>query len=247
MWPYDFSLSLKHYDFSTSGCRGNPFTNSIIASILTAGIGTVLVFANAYIVEKVRGFTSLRRVLHILAVTPLALPGLVIGISYIFFFNSREIDFLFFSIPNPFLSIYGTIWIIVHSNIIHFYTVAYLTATAALKQMDKEFESVSESMAVPFWKNLGRVVIPLSSPALIEICGYFFVSSMATVSAVIFLYTADTIPAAVAVVNMDDAGDQSQAAALCVLIVGVNIAAKCLSETGQFIARRKFSRWSKAS
>ena len=103
--------------------------------------------------------------------------------------------------------------ILVMSNIVHFYTVSFLTATTALKQLDKEFETVSESMGVPFYKTFFRVTAPVCLPAILEICLYYFVNSMATVSAVIFLYSADTKLASVAVANMDDAGDIAPACA----------------------------------
>jgi iron(III) transport system permease protein len=70
--------------------------------------------------------------------------------------------------------------------------------------------------------------VPVCLPAVLEIGMYYFVNSMATVSGVIFLYSADLPLASVAVANMDDAGDIASAAAMSVLIVGANIAARVL-------------------
>jgi iron(III) transport system permease protein len=72
---------------------------------------------------------------------------------------------------------------------------------------------------------------------------YLFVSSMATVSAVIFLYSSDTTLASVAVVNMDDAGDQAPAAAMCMLIVITNILVRTGSEVVNAIFKRATSAW----
>jgi iron(III) transport system permease protein len=118
--------------------------------------------------------------------------------------------------------------ILVVCNIVHFYTVSFLTATTALKQMDREFEAVSLSLAVPFYKTFLRVTAPVCLPAILEITMYYFVNSMATVSGVIFLYSADLPLASVAVANMDDAGDIASAAAMSVLIVLANMAARLL-------------------
>jgi iron(III) transport system permease protein len=115
---------------------------------------------------------------------------------------------------------------LVISNIVHFYTVSFLTATTALKQLDAEFETVSESMGVPFYRTFMRVTVPVCLPAILEIGMYYFVNSMATVSAVIFLYSADIPLASVAVANMDDAGDIAPACAMSVLIVLTNIAVR---------------------
>lgn len=76
--------------------------------------------------------------------------------------------------------------ILVLANIVHFYTVSFMTATTALKQIDPEFESVSASMRVPFYRTFARITLPLSLPAVAEIAMYLFVNSMVTVSAVIF-------------------------------------------------------------
>ena len=77
---------------------------------------------------------------------------LVIGIAYIFFFNKTHFHLPLTGIEfsNPFNFLYGTMAILVICNIVHFYTVSFLTATTAIRQLDKEFESVAESMVVPF-------------------------------------------------------------------------------------------------
>ena len=64
---------------------------------------------------------------------PMAVPGMVLGLAYIFFFNNPA---------NPLNVIYGTMAILVICTVTHFYTVAHLTALTALKQMDPEFEAV---------------------------------------------------------------------------------------------------------
>lgn len=248
MWPYNFSLGFWHYAFEDVGGGGyNAFWNSVRMAGYTAVIGTTVTFISAYLIEKTRKVFILRQGAYLLSIIPLALPGLVIGISYIFFFNkpSFDIPFLGMSIANPFNALYGTIWILVLANIIHFYTVSFLTSTSALRQLDKEFETVSESMSVPFYTTFFRVTVPVCLPAIIEVAMFYFVSSMATVSAVIFLYSADTAVASVAVVNMDDAGDQAPAAAMCMLIVITNIVVRCFSEGINFLFNRSTQTWRK--
>jgi iron(III) transport system permease protein len=224
VWPYNLSLGLDHYNFSKMGGGGiGSLFNSIRMSLYSAVLGTVMTFGSAYLIEKGRGMRALRQVSYMLSLVPLALPGMVIGLSYIFFFNTSTWSLLGWDIPNPFNVLYGTMGVLVLSNVVHFYTVSFLTATTALKQLDREFETVSESMGVPFYRTFARVTVPVCLPATLEIAIYYFVNSMATVSAVIFLYSADLPLASVAVANMDDAGDIAPAAAMAMLIVGVNI------------------------
>jgi iron(III) transport system permease protein len=254
IWPYAFTnpeqypqlWTLKHYLFDDVGGGGYAaFWNSIEMSALTALCGAFITFTSAYLIDKTKGTVWLRRSAYFLSIIPLALPGLVIGIAYIFFFNKTQLSIPFTGITfyNPFNLLYGTMAILVISNIIHFYTVSFLTATTAIRQLDKEFESVAESMAVPFYKTFLRVTVPVCFPAILEIAVFYFVSSMATVSAVIFLYTSENPLASVAVINMDDAGDTAPAAAMCMLIVFANVIVRSLAELVSRRFKRKTQGW----
>ena len=249
IWPYAFTnperypqiWTLKHYLFDDVGGGGYAaFWNSIRMAALTAVFGAFVTFTSAYLIDKTKGAIFLRRIAYFLSIIPLALPGLVIGIAYIFFFNKTHLSIPFTGIEfyNPFNLLYGTMAILVICNVIHFYTVSFLTATTAIRQLDKEFESVAESMAVPFYKTFLRVTVPVCFPAILEIAVFYFVSSMATVSAVIFLYSSDNPLASVAVINMDDAGDTAPAAAMCMLIVLANVIVRSLAE----LVSRRFKR-----
>ncbi len=244
VWPYKLELGFWHYNFTGMGGGGYAaFFNSIRMSLLSAVIGTALIFGSAYLIEKVREMKLMRQIGYFLSIIPLALPGLVIGLAYIFFFNARGWEIFGFYVPNVLNPIYGTMAILVLSNIVHFYTVSFLTATTALKQMDIEFEHVSESMGIPFYKTFTRVTVPVCLPAILEIGMYFFVNSMATVSAVIFLYSADIPLASVAVANMDDAGDIAPACAMSVLIIATNITVRLLYSLVTRKLKRRTQAW----
>jgi iron(III) transport system permease protein len=227
VWPYDLGLGFRHFKFSGTGGGGYAaFFNSLRMSLYSAVFGTAIAFFSAYLIEKSRQMNSLRQTAYFLSILPLALPGLVIGLAYIFFFNSPGWKVGGIFIPNPLNFMYASMAILVISNIVHFFSVSFLTATTALKQLDREFETVSASMGVPFTKTFARVTVPVCFPAILEIGMYFFVNSMATVSAVIFLYSADIPLASVAVANMDDAGDVAPACAMSVLILLTNLAVR---------------------
>ncbi len=246
-WPYNLALTLRHYDFShTSGRGAGPFWISLQLAFGTVAIGTPLAFLLAYLVERGRGLRVLRGGLQLLATLPLALPGLVIGIAYVFFFNRPTLRLPGLELPNPWAGTVGTLGLLIAATVVHFLAVAYLTAANAVRQLDREFEACAESLGVPFWVTLRRVTLPVCLPAVLEIAGYFFVSALSTVSAVIFLYAPDTRPAAVAVVNMDDAGDQAAAAALCALILLANVAMKLLAEGVSHLLTHRAQRWRRA-
>lgn len=211
LWPYDLGLSLRHYDFSAAdGGSWASYGNSLRLALYTALFGSLVVFVGAYLVEKSRVARALRTIVHLLALIPMAVPGMVLGLAYIFFFNAPG---------NPLHFLYGSMALLVLATIAHFYTVSHLTALTALKQLDPEFEAVSAALKTPLYRTFWRVTTPLCLPAILDIAMYFFVNAMTTVSAVVFLYAPDTALASVAVLNMDDAGDTAPAAAMAMLIV----------------------------
>jgi iron(III) transport system permease protein len=209
-WPYNLTPSLKNYDFDNMDGGGwESFFNSLRMAGCSAVVGTAIVFTGAYLVEKTKRFDGARAAVQFLALLPLAVPGLVLGLGYIFFFNAPG---------NPLNVIYGSMTILVLCSVAHFYSVAHLTAMTALKQIDPEFETVSASLRVPVWRTFLRVTLPVCLPAVLDIAMYLFVNAMTTVSAVVFLYSPQTTLAAVAVLNMDDAGDVAPAAAMAMMI-----------------------------
>lgn len=230
LWPWSIAtpgevdgpvFSLRHFDFSTKLPDGGSgaIVNSVIFAAMSSTLGTALVFLAAYASQKLRGFAAGRTAVHLLSLLPLAIPGLVIGLTYLFLFNRTSI----LGLPNPLTYGYGTAVPIVISNIVHFFGVSYLTGVTALRQQDRSFEDAAATMGVPRWRLIGRVTFPLSLPALLDVATYLFVSSVSTVSAVIFLYAPSTMTGPVAVVQMDDAGEQQSAVAMCLVLLAINV------------------------
>jgi len=209
-WPYNLHPTLKNYDFGHFDEAGwGSFGNSLILAAATALFGTILTFGGAYLTEKLPGLTGLKRLVRGLAMVPLGVPGMVLGLGYIFFFDRSG---------NPLQGLYGTMAILVICTCVHLYSVGHLTAATALKQLDAEYEAVSASLKVSAWRTFRSVTVPLCLPAILDIAIYLFVTAMTTVSAVVFLYSPDTKPASVAILNMDESGTVAAAAALCMVI-----------------------------
>ena len=120
----------------------------------------MVVFVGAYVVEKGRGFAGAGRGFQFLAMLPMAVPGMVLGLAYIFFFNDPR---------NPLNVLYRTMAILVINTVVHFYTVAHLTALTALKQMDPEFETVATSLRQPVHRTFRKVTVPVCLPAILDI------------------------------------------------------------------------------
>lgn len=219
-WPYDLSPSLRHYAMGLFDAEvGEGFVNSLVMALGTAVFGTALVFVGAYLLEKTRVSGALRSGVQLLAMLPMAVPGLVLGLGYIFFFNEPS---------NPLNGLYHTMALLTLCTIVHFYTTGHLTAVTALKSLDAEFEAVSASLKVPFYKTFWRVTLPICTPALVDIARYFFVNAMTTISAVVFLYSPETKVASIAILNLDEAGEIGAAAACAVMILAASAVATLL-------------------
>ena len=225
-WPYNLSLTLNNYDFETfEPNAAGPYFASLRMATLAAIGGTAIIFCGAYLIEKGRGWRAVRAIAQLFAMLPMAVPGLVLGLGYVFFFNARW---------NPLAALYGGILLLAINSIAHFYTTAHVTASTALKQIDGEFEAVSASLKVPFYTTFARVTVPICLPAIFDIGIYLFVNALTTVSAVIFLYSASSKLASISIVHMDEAGATAAAAAMATLIVLTALAVKLL----QLLAER---------
>jgi len=236
-WPYNLALTWANYKFESFDANGwDSYVNSLTMAVGAALFGTALTFTGAWLAEKTKGFYLVRDLVRLLAFVPMAVPGLVLGLGYIFFFNAAA---------NPLNVIYGTMAILVVNTVAHFYTVGHLTATTALKQIDPEFEAVSASLKVPVWRTFARVTAPICLPAILDIAIYLFVNAMTTVSSVIFLYAPDTKLASVAAVNIEEAGTTAAATALCVVIVATSATVKALHLVADRFLLGRLQAWRK--
>jgi iron(III) transport system permease protein len=211
-WPWNLEPTLRHYTFGLAEFGVlDAYFNSLLIATLTALVGTPFIFVTAYLLDKTgRRQAWLHRAVHGMACLPVAIPGLVLGIGYILFFNHPG---------NPLGGLYMTLAILVVVNVVHYYTACHLTALTALKSLDREFEAVSASLKVSRLVTFWRVTLPVCLPAVLDISRYLFINAMTTISAVVFLHAPHTMPASVSILNLDEAGEIGPAAAMATLIM----------------------------
>lgn len=227
-WPYDFSLTFRHYNFPSLGgsaplwtsfwasvLKGEwqsiiaykyaPIWNSLWVSILVAIGGASLTLLAGYIVEKKK--PKGEQVLYTLSVLPAAIPGTVMGLGYILAFNK------------PYYFFYGTFWIIIINIIICNFTLGTLSSIANLKQIDKSIEEAAVSLGANPITTFMRVVFPLTKTAFFSNMAFFFMRAMTTISAVIFLISAKVKLAAIEIIFLDIDGRTASANAMCTIII----------------------------
>ncbi|GEA61095.1 ABC transporter permease [Vibrio comitans NBRC 102076] len=236
-WPWNKALTLNNYNFSELSTYGwSPYFNSLTLAGWTALIGTVVIFIGAYCIEKGRAFAPLRQAMQMLSVVPMAVPGMVLGLGYIFYFNDAN---------NPLNVMYGTMAFLVVNTVVHYYTVGHMTAVTSLKQIPAEIESTAASVKLPQYKLFFKVTLPVCLPAILDIATYLFINALTTTSAVVFLYSTNTIPASISVLNMDDTGQTGAAAAMAVMIMISAATAKLVHVVLDKVLGKKTQAWRK--
>ena len=216
LWPYNMSLTFQNYIVDVQNGWA-PLWTSIGVSFQTAILGVVLVIGAAYVVHKVNN--TFTRILNVLAILPAAVPGMVLGLAYIFAFNDPA---------NPVYLIYDTAIILGVINLYHYHAQGFLTAGTSFKQISQTFDEASSCLGANFFETMRYVTLPMIVPTMLSVGVFFFMRSMVTLSAVIFLVTPKTQLAAVSVMLLDDAGNISQAAAFSTTIIGVVLGAMIL-------------------
>ncbi|MBI5276412.1 MAG: iron ABC transporter permease [Burkholderiales bacterium] len=215
-WGRDYTLTLAHfrtafsldwgeYGLVWAGTAWNSFFTTIklaaIAAPLTATLGLMVAWLLAR--TEFRG----QNLFEFAALLAFAIPGTVLGVSYILAFN----------VP-PF-ELTGTALIIVLCFLFRNLPVGVRAGTAAFKQLDKSLDEASLMLRASSMQTLRYVVLPLLKPALVAALVYSFVRAITTVSAVIFLVTAENELATTYIIGRVGNGDYGVALAYCTVLI----------------------------
>jgi iron(III) transport system permease protein len=206
VWPYDWSLTLDHYTFPSIGGYSAIWTSFWI-SIIVGIVGSFLTLVAGYAMETRKPF--FKQTLYFFSVMPAAIPGLVMGLGYILAFNQ------------PYFSFYGTPWIIVINIVICNFTLGVLSSVSNLKNIDPSIEEASISLGGDTIRTFFRIIFPLTRVAFFQNFTYFFMRSMTTISAVIFLVSASVHLAAIEIIMLDNDGWTASANAMCTCIIAI--------------------------
>lgn len=214
LWPYRMEWTLKHYDITVSGGYA-PLWTSLYLSVAAASLGVLLLFFLTFGVCRIpRAWAKL---VYLVSVLPVGVPGLVLGLSYIFAFN----------IPGtPLYALYGSAMLIALCNFYHYHSQGFLTMMTGMRGVPQSLEEAVRCLGGGSTHVLRDAVLPCIAPTVLGVFFFLFMRSMVTLSAVIFLVTPTVSVAPVSVMRLDEAGFVSQAAAfstLIMLVVGASL------------------------
>lgn len=197
-----------------SGSAWDSLFNTVKVAAVSAPLTAAIGLLAAYVIMRHR-FAG-RRAFEFLTLVSFAIPGTVIGVSYIVAFNV------------PPLELTGGIAILVLCFVFRNMPVGVRAGVAALSQIDKTLDEASATLRASTLRTLTHVVMPLLRPAILVTLVFSFTHAMTAVSAVIFLATAKYNLATVYIINRVEAGEYPLAIAyssvLIVLMLGVLLA-----------------------
>ncbi len=217
----DMTLSLSHFaaGFGVDwGPRGILFSGSAWDSLFTtlevaaisAPLTAVVGLLAAYVITRHR-FAG-RRAFEFLTLVSFAIPGTVIGVSYIVAFNV------------PPLELTGGMAILVLCFVFRNMPVGVRAGVAALAQIDKTLDEASATLRASTLRTLTQVVLPLLRPAILVTLVFSFTHAMTAVSAIIFLATAKYNLATVYIIGRVEAGEYPLAIAYSSVLIFLMLA-----------------------
>lgn len=219
------------FEFAESGLElyGSAW-DSMITTLWVAGIAapltTLIGILTAWLVAR-QDFTG-RRAFEFGTMLSFAIPGTVVGVSYVAAFNVPPVD------------ITGTAAILIICFIFRNMPVGMRAGLAALAQIDKSMEEASQTMGAGGAATLRRVVVPLIKPAIFTALVYSFVTAMTAVSAVIFLVSARHNMATAYIMGRVEAGEYALAIAYSAVLMIVMIL--CVVIIQLLVGNRKLGR-----
>lgn len=191
--------------------RGDKYLlNSVIIAVCTALIGVAVAFVSAYMTSRLPSKSS--RLLHLLSITTLTIPGIVLGLSYSMTFSGTFI--------------YGTMAILILANLMHFFASPYQMMHNSLSKMNENLENVGLTLGISRLHIVLDVIIPQCKTTIIEMGSYFFVNSMITISAVSFLANVSTKPISLMIGQFEAQNNYECAAVISLIILVANVIVK---------------------
>jgi iron(III) transport system permease protein len=236
-WGRDYTPTLAHFKTAFDLQWGEfglvwagTAWNSLFTTVKLAGISAPMTAAVGLLIAYLLARTEFKGqgLFEFAALLAFAIPGTVLGVSYILAFNVPPVELT------------GTGLIIILCFMFRNLPVGVRAGTAAFKQLDKSLDEASLMLRASTMQTLFKVVLPLLKPALVAALVYSFVRSMTTVSAVIFLVTAENELATTYIIGRVGNGDYGVALAYCTVLILLMSAVTALIQV--LVGERKLGR-----
>jgi len=198
-------FDMRHYSLvHFESIFDNPLTmrsiwNTMEVGLVTAVLGGLLAFAIGYTVH--RGSVPGRRAIDLVATLPVAIPGLVIGVAYLW---------AWIGLPG---GLYGTIWILALAFIARFIPDTMKALSTSFLQIHRELEEAAWVCGRGRLGTIRSIVLPLARPGTIAAMTLLFILAIRELGSSLFLYTSDTTVMAVLLLDYYEGGNTGKTAA----------------------------------
>lgn len=225
-WPYRINFTMEHVQavFGDRQLYG-VYLNSLMVAVITALAGTLMSYGAALVTARSTVSGKVKKVIDSIALVTNTIPGMVIGLSYLFVFTGTPLQ--------------NTFPIIIICNIVHFFSTPYLMMKNSLSKMNASWETTAMLMGDRWIKTIVRVVTPNAVSTLLEVFSYYFVNAMVTVSAVIFIAGARTMVITTKIKELQYFNEFNEIFVLSLLILFTNLIARALFQKLAERSRRK--------
>lgn len=222
-WPYQISFTLKHVqsvlnDQSLFGV----YQNSLFVAFCTALLGLLLTYGAALATARSGLNSKLKGVIDAIALITNTIPGMVIGIAFMFIFSGTALQ--------------NTFFLIILCNVVHFFSTPYLMMRNSLSKLNSSWETTASLMGDTWIKTIVRIVTPNMTSTILEVFSYYFINAMVTVSAVIFIAGARTMVITTKIKELQYYTKFNEVFVLSLFILGTNLIVKGILG---FVIKRK--------
>lgn len=214
-WPYQTSFTLEHV-ISTLTDRSltDVYQNSLFVAVCTVAGGLLVTCGSALATARSGLNSRLKAVIDGIALVTNTIPGMVVGIAFLFIFTGTPLQ--------------NTLILIIICNIVHFFSTPYLMMKNSLSKLNSSWEATASLMGDSWFQTIVRIITPNMASTLLEVFGYYFVNAMVTVSAVIFIAGARTMVITTKIKELQYYTKFNEVFVLSLLILFTNLAVKGL-------------------
>jgi len=202
---FDAVFDMKAYSWvHFNSIFDNPLTmtsiwNTMKVGVITAVVGGILAFAIGYTINRTQ--VPGRKIIDLLSTIPVAIPGLVVGVAYLW---------AWIGLPG---GLYGTIWILALAFVARFIPDTVKALSTSFMQIHRELEEAAWICGRGLLSTIGTIMVPLARPGIVASMTLLFVLSVRELGSSLFLYTSDTTVMAVLLLDYYEGGNVGKTAA----------------------------------
>lgn len=212
-WPYQVQFTMEHFSevLNDSSLFG-VYKNSIFVAVSTALFGLLITYGAALATARSGLNGRLKGVIDAIALVTNTIPGMVIGIAFMFIFTGTPLQ--------------NTFPLIILCNVVHYFSTPYLMMKNSLSKLNSSWETTAALMGDNWIKTIIRIVTPNMTSTILEVFSYYFVNAMVTVSAVIFIAGARTMVITTKIKELQYYTKFNEVFVLSLFILGTNLIIK---------------------